>query len=187
MCVNCNDQIFNGQPYIIPKPICKDCPETNVCSDGILSTDCVYSIKPLPCIGTEEGEQLSNILDKIETYICNPPSGSCCEVNTYTILDVCRTESSSLYDLTIVPNFTYYTPVTIFVSCTTDTDPFLSSYQPTFLGSVKQQLIEGVPIHVPYSSFDTPLSGNVTFQITDNLGNYSIPFIINRSNILACT
>ena len=190
MCVNCNDTLFNGQNSIIPKPICKDCGEIQVCEDGILATDCVYSIKALPCIGSEAGEQLSSILDKVETYICSQsPSGNtdCCTPKTYTINSVCKGEGGNYYTINATPNFTHTTPLTVFVSIKSDGDVLLNVVQLSLLGNTFQNVAIGVAINNYFSFFDTPLTGNLTFQITDNLGNYSEPFIINSDDIVICS
>ncbi len=190
MCVNCNDTLFNGQNSIIPKPICKDCGEIQVCEDGILATDCVYSIKALPCIGSEAGEQLSSILDKVETYICSQsPSGNtdCCTPKTYTVNSVCSTEVGGLFLLNITPNFTHITPLTIIISLKTDSgSSVFASYQLAISSNTVQSTLINMPLNVTTIS-PLAITGNLTFQLTDNLGNYSEPFIINSDDIVICS
>lgn len=190
MCVNCNDTLFNGQNSIIPKPICKNCGEIQVCEDGILATDCVYSVKALPCIGSGAGEQLSSILDKVETYICSQsPSGNtdCCTPKTYTINNVCQIEAGTNYIVNVTPNFTYTTPLTVFVSCKTDGVDLINQFQVSLFGNTIQDVIINIPINALYVVLGSPLTGNLTFQITDNLGNYSEPFVINSDDIVICS
>ena len=195
MCVNCNDTLFNGQNSIIPEPICKDCGEIQVCEDGILATDCVYSVKALPCIGSGAGEQLSSILDKVETYICSQsPSGNtdCCTSKTYTINSVCRGEGS-IFVLAITPNFTYNYPLAITASLKVDSGSAL--YSRFQLNSIYQNVVQNTAISSQitlYSVFGSINLGGLTgaqliFQITDNLGNYSEPFTINSDDIVICS
>lgn len=190
MCVNCNDTLFNGQNSVIPKPICKNCDEIQVCEDGILATDCIYSIKALPCIGSEAGEQLSSILDKIETYVCSQsPSGNCeCPPNTYTINSICQPEGEGHYLISVTPNFTYNYPLTLFATYKLDSDPILSNFQLGRIVATVQSVITSTTIITIFSPVtDNPLNGNLTIQITDNKGNYSDTFSINTDDIPVCT
>jgi hypothetical protein len=64
----------------VPPPPPQPCPTCNPCiPQGCLvniTTDCVTTINPYPCIGVASGTILTTVLDKINALLCNI-SGSC--------------------------------------------------------------------------------------------------------------
>lgn len=186
-CTHCKDSILNKTPTLIGSPLCNgDCPEEYVCLD-ITPAGCVSIQGKEDCI--TNGDTVQEQIDIIREYICNTPNSCDCPPNMYTINSVCIDEVTGSFILNITPLFSYLYPLTILPSISS---PPLNVYQNMYYGAVStnlQSVTINTPINIPLVLLGDPQIGSediVKFQITDNKGNYSAPYIINFGNISIC-
>lgn len=81
-CKDCKPSILNKQVSLFADPACQgNCPEDIVCTGITTYSDCVNVNVALPCINSQVGDSLTNVLQDIDTKICNSGNTVC---NTWT-------------------------------------------------------------------------------------------------------
>lgn len=201
-CSNCKESILNKTPTIIKSPLCQnDCPDDYICLD-IIQAKCVSIQGREDCI--TDAETVQGQIDNIREYVCAHSSGdgaNCpCPVGTYTITGVCTTflNEAPVFNLLVTPNFTWAYPTTLFVTANTDSNsapPFLTgnhnvgAYFNTVdsVTSGTELPLDNAPFTLVFIGGYSPQdSGILTFQITDNRGNYSNKYSVAYGDIPTC-
>lgn len=81
------------------------CKDTNPCGDtgctDIVYTDCVYTLKALPCLGLPAGSTLTEVLSGINSFVCNPNLTNTCKVKVSATDTCCDYLASKFYSDTL--------------------------------------------------------------------------------------
>lgn len=161
---------------------CKQIAE-EICDDDLcdfeIPANCI-TVGTLDCIDIDE-DDLQSVLEEICTLISDATSEitDCCQVNTYTIDEICGEvgEDSIVLQITVTPNFSKTTPTYI--------DTSIDGVIRTALKDVITTITEGESF-----TFSTTLVGTTTDTVNvlliDNNGNYSDTLEVDFSSLTPC-
>jgi len=124
------------------------------------------------------------------------PGSNCdCPPKAYQILDICKNTDTNTITVTYEPHFTYNYPLTIFTSLSCATTSTVFPYNTNHYNygnsyTTQSEMITNIDYVTIYTFLDGMLFSDrdvLTFQVTDNKGNYSEPYSINFSDIPTCS